>query len=150
MLTWSSVIYNDIVAPFRKRQWSEKKGLLWNRAIVAIIGVFLLLYGLWYPLKGDLWTYLGVTGTIYLASISVLLIAACYWRRANSWGAAASIIVSAVIPIAYLVLEQLDSTAQLAQDIGPYYSGIATYMFSGVAMVFGSLLKARGQRYGVA
>jgi SSS family solute:Na+ symporter len=141
MLTWGSVIYNDILAPFRKTQWSEKKGLLWNRMIVAIIGVFLLLYGLWYPLKGDLWTYLGVTGTIYLASISVLLIACCYWKRANSWGAAASIIVSALIPIAYLTLEQLPSTAQLAKDIGPYYSGIAAYICSGLAMVVGSWLK---------
>src|SRR5574341_250678 len=101
MLPWGSVIYNDILAPFRKRQWSEKKGLLWNRMIIALIGVFLLLYGLWYPLKGDLWTYLGVTGTIYLASISTLLIACCYWSRANSWGAAASIIVSAAIPVTY-------------------------------------------------
>jgi SSS family solute:Na+ symporter len=141
MLTWSSVIYNDILAPFRKTPWSEKKGLLWNRAIVAIIGVFLLLYGLWYPLKGDLWTYLGVTGTIYLASISVLLIAACYWRRANSWGAAAAIVVSAVIPLAYLVMEQLESTAQISRTVGPYYSGIATYVLSGAAMVIGSLLK---------
>jgi solute:Na+ symporter, SSS family len=141
MLTWGSVIYNDILAPFRRTQWTEKKGLLWNRAIIALIGVFLLIYGLWYPLKGDLWTYLGVTGTIYLASISVLLIACCYWRRANSWGAAASIIVSALIPATYLVLEQLDSTEQLARDIGPYYSGIAAYIFSGLAMVIGSLLK---------
>jgi SSS family solute:Na+ symporter len=147
MLTWSSVIYNDILAPFRKTQWSEKKGLLWNRAIVAAIGVFLLLYGLWYPLKGDLWTYLGVTGTIYLASIAVLLIAACYWDRANSWGAAASISVSAVIPVTYLVMEQLASTSQLAEGIGPYYSGIATYVLSGVAMVLGSLLKPRAERY---
>lgn len=143
MLTWTSVIYNDILAPFRKTRWSEKKGLLWNRAIVAIIGVFLLFYGLWYPLKGDLWTYLGVTGTIYLASISVLLIASCYWDPANSWGAAASITVSAVIPLTYLVMEQLDATARLAQDIGPYYSGIATYALSGLAMVVGSLLKPR-------
>jgi solute:Na+ symporter, SSS family len=141
MLTWGSVIYNDILAPFRRTQWTDKKGLLWNRAIIALIGVFLLLYGLWYPLKGDLWTYLGVTGTIYLASISVLLIACCYWRRANSWGAAASIIVSALIPVTYLVLEQLDSTEQLAKDIGPYYSGIAAYIFSALAMVIGSLLK---------
>ncbi len=141
MLTWGSVIYNDILAPFRKTQWSEKKGLAWNRMIIALIGVFLLLYGLWYPLKGDLWTYLGVTGTIYLASISTLLIACCYWKRANSWGAAASIIVSAVIPAAYLVMEQLPSTAALAKDIGPYYSGIATYLLSGLAMVVGSLLK---------
>jgi SSS family solute:Na+ symporter len=141
MLTWCSVIYNDIMAPFRKRPWSEKKGLFWNRTIIALIGVFLLLYGLWYPLKGDLWTYLGVTGTIYLASISMLLIACCYWNRANSWGAAASIFISAVIPITYLVMEQLPSTAEIAKTIGPYYSGIATYLLSGAAMVVGSLLK---------
>ncbi|MBO0723574.1 MAG: sodium:solute symporter family protein, partial [Blastocatellia bacterium] len=140
-LTWGSVIYNDILAPFRRTQWTERKGLLWNRAIIAIIGVFLLLYGLWYPMKGDLWTYLGVTGTIYLASISVLLIACCYWRRANSWGAASSIIVSALIPVTYLILEQLPSTAELAKYIGPYYSGIAAYVCSALAMVIGSLLK---------
>jgi solute:Na+ symporter, SSS family len=150
MLTWCSVIYNDILAPFRKRPWSERKGLFWNRTIIALIGIFLLLYGLWYPLKGDLWTYLGVTGTIYLASISVLLIACCYWRRANSWGAAASIIVSAVIPIAYLVSEQLPSTASLARSIGPYYSGIATYLLSGAAMVTGSMLKPQGRGEGRA
>jgi SSS family solute:Na+ symporter len=141
MLTWCSVIYNDILAPFRKQPWSQRKGLFWNRTIIALIGIFLLLYGLWYPLKGDLWTYLGVTGTIYLASISVLLIACCYWRRANSWGAAASIVVSAVIPITYLVMEQLPPTAAFAKSIGPYYSGIATYLLSGAAMVVGSLLK---------
>ena len=143
MLTWGSVIYNDIMAPFRKTRWSEKKGLFWNRSIIAFIGVFLLLYGLWYPLKGDLWTYLGVTGTIYLASISVLLIACCYWRRANSWGAGAAIFISAAIPITYLVSEQVPATADLAKAVGPYYSGIATYLLSGTAMVVGSLLKPR-------
>jgi len=141
MLTWGSVIYNDIMAPFRKKPWSEKRGLFWNRSIIAFIGVFLLFYGLWYPLKGDLWTYLGVTGTIYLASISVLLIACCYWRKANSWGAGAAILISAVLPISYLVMEQVPSTAALAKSIGPYYSGIATYLLSGAAMVIGSLIK---------
>lgn len=145
MLTWCSVIYNDIMAPLRKKPWSEKKGLFWNRSIIAFIGIFLLLYGLWYPLKGDLWTYLGVTGTIYLASISVLLIACCYWKRANSWGAGASIFISALIPVSYLVMEQLPSTTALAKSIGPYYSGIATYILSGAAMVGGSLLKPRAE-----
>ena len=148
MLTWCSVIYNDILAPFRKRPWSERKGLFWNRTIVALIGIFLLLYGLWYPLKGDLWTYLGVTGTIYLASISVLLIACCYWSRANSWGAGASIFVSAFIPIAYLVMEQVPSTASLAKSIGPYYSGIATYLLSGAAMIIGSMLRPQSRAEG--
>ena len=150
MLTWCTVIYNDILAPFRKRPWSERKGLFWNRTIIAFIGVFLLLYGLWYPLKGDLWTYLGVTGTIYLASISVLLIACCYWRKANSWGAGAAIVVSAAIPVSYLVMEQLPATAALAKSIGPYYSGIATYLLSGAAMVIGSMLKPQSRAEGRA
>jgi len=157
MLTWSSVIYNDILAPFRKKPWSEKKGLFWSRSIVAIIGVFLLVYGLWYPLSGDLWTYLGVTGTIYLASMSVLLVACCYWKRANNWGAAAAIIFGAAIPVAYLVLEQVwvvhvtDAAGQIAaksvvkEVVGPYYSGIAAYVIAAAAMVIGSLLKPKAR-----
>ena len=146
MLTWGSVIYNDILAPFRKKGWDEKKGLLVNRAIIALIGIFLLFYGLWYPLKGDLWTYLGVTGTIYLSSMTTLVVACCYWRRANSWGAAASIFFGAAVPIAYLVLEQLPATAPLTKRIGPYYLGIATYLIVAASMVVGSLLKPDAPR----
>ncbi|HOX37244.1 MAG TPA: sodium:solute symporter family protein [Candidatus Brocadiia bacterium] len=164
MLTWASVIWNDILAPFRKGAWSEKRGLFWNRSLVAIIGVFLLFYGLWYPLKGDLWTYLGVTGTIYLASMSTLLIACCYWKRANNWGAAGAIIIGAAFPIAYLVLQQVwlepkvnELGIQIIENgeavkiavvdriIGPYYSGIAAYVFAGLAMVVGSLLKPESE-----
>jgi len=142
MLTWSSVIYNDILAPFRKTKWSEKRGLRWNRSIVALIGVFLLVYGLWYPLQGDIWTYLTITGTIYLSSMSTLLIACCYWKRANNWGAAAAILAGAGFPIAFLVLEQLPATSVWAKEtIGPNYSGIAAYFFAGLAMVVFSLLK---------
>ncbi len=142
MLTWGSVIYNDILAPFRKTPWPEKKGLRWNRSIVALIGIFLLIYGLWYPLKGDLWTYLGVTGSIYLTSMSTLLVACCYWKRANSWGAAGAILFGALIPALYLVLEQVPATSKFAKEsIGPYYSGIAAYAAAALAMVVGSLLK---------
>jgi solute:Na+ symporter, SSS family len=145
MLTWASVIYNDIMAPFRKGAWTEKRGLLWNRMIVACIGVFLLIYGLWYPMKGDLWTYLGVTGTVYLASMSTLLIACCYWKRSNDWGAAAAIIVGAVFPIGFLVSEQLPATQAWAKSVGPWISGIAAYVGAALAMVIGSYLKPNSE-----
>src|SRR4029453_16507997 len=50
MLTWASVIYNDIVAPWRRPGWTDRKGRLLNRLLGARVGGFLLLYGLWYPL----------------------------------------------------------------------------------------------------
>ncbi len=141
MLTWGSVIYNDIMAPFRRKPWSEKKGLLVNRMIVALIGVFLFFYGLRYKLEGDLWTYLGVTGTIYLSSMSTLLISCCYWKRANNWGATGAIICGAVFPVSFLVLEKVPATAETFKAIGPYYLGIAAYVLAATAMVVGSLLK---------
>lgn len=144
MLTWSGVIYNDILAPFRRTPWSEKKGLLWNRAIVAVIGVFLLIYGLWYKIEGDLWTYLGITGTIYLSSMSALLIACCYWKRANSWGAMAAIFFGAAVPVTTLVLQKVGPWTQWVRD-NDALCGVAAYVMAGLAMVIGSLLKPQPQ-----
>ncbi len=160
MLTWGSVIYNDILAPFRRTQWSEKKGILWNRCIVALIGMFLLFWGLWYKLEGNLWEYLQLTGGIYLASMSVLLIACCYWRRANNWGAFAAIVMGATLPVVTLALNkfvqvpQLDDTgAQILKEgsvvcegwvkhhIGEHWPNIITFLAAATAMVVGSLLK---------
>jgi hypothetical protein len=43
--------------------------------------------------------------------------------------------------VGYLVLEQIPATAPLTKKIGPYYSGIGTYLLVAVAMIVGSLLK---------
>ena len=163
MLTWGSVIYNDILAPFRKTAWSHKKGLFWNRCIVALIGLFLLFWGLWYKLEGNLWEYLQITGTIYLASMSVLLIACCYWKRANNWGAIAAIIVGAVLPVLSLTLNLfvqvpvLDEAGQVIirdgkpltmgwarHHIGDNLVNIGTFACVAIAMIVGSLLKPKG------
>ncbi len=142
MLSWGTVIYNDILGPFRKRKWSEKRGLLINRMIVALIGIFLLIYGLWYELKADLWTYLAITGTIYLSSMSVLLISCLYWKKSNDWGAFGAIIVGATMPVIYLICEQISSMEHLfVERIGPYKWGVATYVATAMAMVIGSYLK---------
>jgi SSS family solute:Na+ symporter len=165
MLTWGSVIYNDILAPFRRGPWPERKGILWNRCIIALIGVFLLVWGLWYKLEGNLWEYLQTTGTIYLASMSILLIACCYWRGANNWGAIAAIVVGAALPLLALSLNLfvkvpvLDAAGQAlvqegkpvlegwaARHLGDHFVNIGTYAVVLVAMVIGSLLKPRPQR----
>ncbi len=143
MLTWGSVIYNDIMAPFHKGQWSQKKGLVWNRFIIAIIGIFLLVYGLWYEIKGDAWTYLAITGTIYLSSMSVLLLACCYWKPANNWGATAAIILGALMPVSFLVLQKIPATEGFTENVGPHVWGMLTYITVAIAMIGGSLLKPR-------
>ena len=109
---------------------------------MILIGLFLLVYGLWYQLKEDAWTYLGITGTIYLSSISTLLIACCYWKRANNWGAAGAIVVGAVIPIAGLVSVHWWDVPPDQAQFWMWYAGIGAFVATWVAMIGGSLLKS--------
>ena len=103
MITWASVIYNDILAPFRKTRWSERRGLFWNRVIIALIGVFLLFFGLLYPLKGDVWTLPDgdqhdLPGQHLDPADRLLLLEA-----GEQLGRSRGIVVGAAIPIAFLV-----------------------------------------------
>ncbi len=143
MITWASVIYNDILGPFRKNT-SEKTGLLINRMIVALIGVFLFFYGLMYELQGNLWDYLTTTGTVYLSSMSVLLIACCYWKGANNWGATAAIITGAALPMGYLAMEQIrGKAAMLEMGLNQDRVKVAAFVLTAVAMVVFSLIKPK-------
>jgi SSS family solute:Na+ symporter len=134
LLTWSSILYNDIVSPLRKRPFTERQGLYVNRLIILCIGAFLLFYGLWYQLPGRVWDYLSITANVYLSSISVLLVACCYWKRANSTGAVAAIVGGAMTPIGFLL-------TGLAQHVA--IAGLASFALSAAGMVIGSLWPSR-------
>jgi solute:Na+ symporter, SSS family len=141
MLSWGSVIYNDIMAPFRKRPWTDRKAILWNRCIVGLIGVYLLIFGLFYKLEGNVWSFMLLTGSIYLSSMSVLLIACCYWSRANNWGALGAIILGAAVPVVHLTMEKVPSLKGYASAVGPDIAGIAAFIAAGLGMIVGSLIK---------
>jgi SSS family solute:Na+ symporter len=139
MLTWATVIYNDLITPCLKKPLSAKKELLLTRFLVLAIAVFLLFYGLWYELPGNAWDYLAVTGNIYLASVFTLLVAALYWPRANATGAAAALILGAIGPLGFLILGK---TFKIAPEI----AGASSFALAAIGMIVGSLLSGSPQK----
>ncbi len=87
LLAWASVISQDIVGPLRKRPLTNEQSIRVTRYAVLGIGGFLLVFGVWIELPDSVWTYMGVTGTIYLAGAATSLIGGVYWKRASSTGA---------------------------------------------------------------
>jgi SSS family solute:Na+ symporter len=137
MLTWETVIYNDLVMPCLKHPLSPRKQLLLTRSILVAIAVFLLFYGLWYQLPGNAWDYLAVTGNIYLASVFALLIGALYWPRANSTGAFAALVLGAIGPITFLIV---NGVVEKAHQIAPEIAGASSFILAFLGMIAGSLL----------
>ncbi|MBI2926229.1 MAG: sodium:solute symporter family protein [Verrucomicrobia bacterium] len=136
LLTWATVIYNDLIMPCVKRPLSPASRLLITRALVLAIGVFLVFYGLWYTLPGNAWDYLAVTGNIYLASVFTLLVAGLYWPRANAHGAYAALVLGAIGPLTFLIVNaQVDKAHQIAPEI----AGASSFALAFAGMIVGSL-----------
>ncbi len=138
LLTWATVIYNDLIMPCLRKPLSPRAKLLLVRLMVVAIGVFLVFYGLWYELRGRAWDYLAITGNIYLASVFTLLVGALYWRGANRWGAMAAIVLGAIGPLSFLVVNALvhDPTKQIPAS----WAGLSSFGLSFAGMIVGSLL----------
>jgi SSS family solute:Na+ symporter len=144
LLTWATVIYNDLVSPLLRRPLSQAARLRLVRGLVLAIGLFLLVYGLWYEIPGNAWDYLAVTGNIYLASVFTLLVGALYWRGANRYGAMAAIVLGAIGPITFLVVNGIVTSPRFdidpAWEIPPEVAGFAAFAMAFAGMIFGSLI----------
>jgi SSS family solute:Na+ symporter len=138
LLTWATVIYNDIVMPLLRRPLSPTARLLVVRSLVVAIGIFLVFYGLWYKVPGRAWDYLAVTGNIYLASVFMLLVGALYWRIANSWGAIASLLLGPVYPITFLVYNAIVTDPE--RQLSPAAAGFASFGMALAGMVVGTFI----------
>ncbi len=87
LLCWSSVLTQDVVAPWFKKGLSSKTRLLLTRIFIVAIGIFILVWGLWYDLGQDLWDYMAISGAIYFTGAIALLVFGLYWARASKVGA---------------------------------------------------------------
>jgi len=150
LLTWATVIYNDLIGPCLRRPMSARAKLFTVRALVLVIGIFLLFYGLWYEIPGNAWDYLAVTGNIYLASVFTLLVGALYWRGSNSWGAISAIILGAIGPITFLIVNGIVKSPRWNIDpsweIPPEIAGFAAFAMSFAGMIIGSLMGRLAKR----
>jgi SSS family solute:Na+ symporter len=135
LLTWATVIYNDLVTPCLRRPLSRKAKLLTVRLLVVALGVFLVVYGLWYEIPGTAWNYLTITGTIYGAGVFTLLVAGLYWRHANCWGAYAALVLGAVGPLTFLIVNSGG-----VERIPPAIAGLSGFGLAFAGMIVGSLV----------
>ncbi|MHC4445763.1 MAG: sodium:solute symporter family protein [Planctomycetota bacterium] len=90
-LCWASVIVRDIINPLRSQPLSNVQQIRATRIVIAFIGVFLLVFGIWIDIPESVWTYMAITGAIYLSGAGIVLAGGIYWPRASTTGAIAAL-----------------------------------------------------------
>jgi len=134
-LCWSSVITRDIVNPLRERELTDKQQIRLTRIIIACIGVFLLVWGVWYELPESVWNYMAVTGSVYFCGAASVLIGGMYWKRASSMGAMAALLGGLISVVVIFLPKHITGNTSLMGIVG-----LSNYLFCAIVFVVFSLL----------
>jgi SSS family solute:Na+ symporter len=141
LLAWSSVATRDIIGPLHKKSLPEKRTILLTRMIATLIGIFLLVFGLFYEIPATAFQYLAVTAAMYSAGAFGCVVGGIYWKKANRVGAYCALLMGALAPIAFLVLEKfkhlLPSGMLFLVDVN--ISGFLAFILAPLGMIIGSL-----------
>jgi SSS family solute:Na+ symporter len=103
---------------------------------MCFIAVFLLVWGLWYPLGERLWDYMAVTGAIYFTGAFATLVAGIYWKRASKAGAYAAFACGFLMIFALSPVQNLLHIKLLTQTIGLSTAALAMISMIVVSLCF--------------
>ncbi len=136
ILCWAAVFVQDVVAPCMKNeQLSTKARLRLTRLFILFEAIFILIWGLWYPIGQDLWDYMVISGAIYFVGANPLLILGLYWKGASKVGAYLALAMGFV---AFLGLKPIQ--AKLGFDVSSAVIGSIVVILAFFVMFVSSLL----------
>jgi SSS family solute:Na+ symporter len=131
------VITQDIIAPIKKKELSDKSRLLITRISIVSIGLFLLIWGLWFEAPVSLWNYMAVTGTIYLSGAFTVVVAGLYWKKASKTGAMIALWAGVLAIGGIGPWTRGDNVPFYASD---KFISLMTFIIAFLGMIIGSLL----------
>jgi SSS family solute:Na+ symporter len=147
LLCWSAVLVQDVIDPIMGGKLSTRARLTLARILIFLIGIFLLVWSLWYPLKQDLWDYMAVSGSIYFIGAFALLLGGLYWPRASTVGAYVALAIGtlSVFGLTQLRVWLADQIAFVAgwnepPEITEDYVGLVVVGLALAAMIVCSLI----------
>lgn len=134
--TWSAVITQDVIAPLMGGHVAAKTRINIARSIMMLVAVFLLVWGLWYPLSEDLWDYMAVTGAIYFTGAFATLVGGVYWKRASKAGAYGAFICGFFTILGLKPVQQVFGVSWPSEVVGLVVAATACVVMFALSSLF--------------
>jgi SSS family solute:Na+ symporter len=97
LLSWGSILIQDVIVPLRGRPLTPRQHLRWIRASVLFVAAFVILFSLMFHQVDNIFMFMAISASLYTASAGAVLLGALYWRRATSTAACVTMVVGAVL-----------------------------------------------------
>ena len=105
LLSWCTIIVNDVICPMKKKAMSQKGHILALRISYVAVAAFLFFWGTYYRFQESVFAYMFLTGSVFVGA-GIITVWGLYWKKASALGAYLALAVCMVIPLADLLLKQ--------------------------------------------
>lgn len=130
LLSFSSILVQDILGPIYKEVLNEKRRIFYTQLGIIVIGIFIFIWGVYYTFTDTVFRIIALTGSLSYAGIISGLAGGIYWKKANTNGAYSAFILSAIPP----------TYALFAADVDPMNAGLLSFILAPMGMIIGSLV----------
>lgn len=132
LLSWGSVVVQDIILPFRKKPLTSRQHLRYLRISIFAVAVFIYFFSLLFKQTQHIYMFFAVTGAIWLGGAGSVIIGGLYWKRGTTMAAYCSLIVGSVLAVSGIVLE----------NIWPVYHNGQSFVINGQWMWFIAMISS--------
>ncbi len=106
LLSWGSILVQDIVLPLRKTPFTPEQQLRLLRYIIAAIAVFAFFFSFFFGQVDYVLMFFAITGAIWLGGSGPCITGGLYWKRGTTGGAWAALISGSALAVAGILLQK--------------------------------------------
>ena len=136
LLSWSSIIANDVICTVSKKTLTGKEHIRLLRFVSTGVAIFIFCFGLWYDPKESIIQYMYLTGAIF-GGCGLLTWFGLYWRRATNAGAWVCLMLALFIPTGWMLFQQSTDYLTNRPDLAKYINNDTVSLF---AMIFPAIV----------
>lgn len=106
MLSWGSILVQDIVLPVRSKPFTPKEQLRLLRWIIAAVAIFSFFFSYLFGQVDYVLMFFAITGAIWLGGSGPCITGGLYWKRGTTGAAWAALISGSVLAVAGILLQK--------------------------------------------
>ena len=99
LLSWSSILVQDVVLPFRKKPFTPKEQILLFRIMIAAVASFAFCFSYFFGQIDYILMYFAITGAIWLGGSGICIVGGLYWKRGTTAGAWTGLITGSTLAV---------------------------------------------------
>jgi len=104
--SWGSIFVQDVILPFKKKQFTPKQHMWVLRFSILFVAVFIFAWSHLFRQSQHIIMFFIITGAIWLGGAGAVIVGGLYWKRGTNIGAFSALIIGCVVAVIGIVLQQ--------------------------------------------